>query len=425
MNFIQQEELEQLLRVRDMGIARVDIATQTRIKQLNAKTDEEYDGIQIPRLFPFNYQSIFLDYVDKKDEINDDNFLLDMYCRGYTININGYVVSKYGNLGAVAVSDLYRGEIKDYGSTCKSSLGRNIKSDSIEDKIIDFFIGQMRILCFFEFLKLFKQFTNFQIGTPMAHVIAQHYGLNTQFLDLTDDVKVALFFACCMHIGNNKYRPINSNDISEIGEYAVLYHGLEDECSQIIGYQPFTRCYKQRGYYIDTAASVPCWSFSLTNTDNYTKSYFKRTPEFSKRIFEEFDGGKALFPKDSLYYFEKEIEHIKESLEFPEIIFEQAFDIVIGYLNNYVLTGMLDSELLLIITKDWVREKIKDREMSISDRMLIKSSNEDIIENLNQAWNPAQYKKNEGIIAWGRECIRKNNGDFYLSKGRNGISLID
>lgn len=127
----------------------------------------------------------------------------------------------------------------------------------------------------------------------------------------------------------------------------------------------------------------------------------------------------------TFYKILRHLEQIKESLEFPEIIFEQAFDIVIGYLNNYVLTGMMDSELLSIVTKDWVREKIKDRKMSISDRMLIKSSNEDIIESLNQAWNPAQYKKDEDIIAWGRESIRKNNGDFYLSKGRNGISLVD
>ena len=78
-----------------------------------------------------------------------------------------------------------------------------------------------------------------------------------------------------------------------------------------------------------------------------------------------------------------------------------------------------------IITKDWVREKIKDQKMSISDRMLIKSSNEDIIENLNQAWNPAQYKKDEDIIAWGRESLRMHNGEFYISKGRHGISMID
>ena len=306
-----------------------------------------------------------------------------------------------------------------------SSLGRNIKSCNVEDKIIDFLIGQMRIICFFEFLKFFKQFTNFQLGMPMAHIIAQHYGLNTQFLNLTDDVKAALFFACCIHTGNNNYRPINSNDLSEIGEYAVLYHGLEDGCSQIIGYQPFTRCYKQRGYYIDTAESIPCWEFSLTNTDNYTKSYFKRTPELSKKIFEDFDGGAALFPKDSLYYFENEIKQIKGSLVFPEIIFQQAFDVVINYLKSYNATGMLETELLKLITKDWVRVKLNDRKINISDSLFIKLEKQDVIKDLNQSWNPTQYKKDEKIIAWGRESIRMNNGDFGLSKGRHGILLVD
>lgn len=426
MNIIQPEELEQIIRVRDIGIARVDAATQTRKKQLNAKTDEEYNNILIPRLYPFNSESVFVDCIQSKQEERKfhEDFLLDMYCRGYTMNINGYIVSKYGNLGTVALSDLYRGEIRDYGNQCTSTLGRIIKSEKLEDKIIEFFIGQMRILCFFSFLTLFRQFTDFKIGTPMAHIIAQHYGLNTQFLDLTDDVKVALFFACCKHIGNNKYRPIDKNDLSEIGEYAVLYHGIEDETTQIIGYQPFTRCYKQRGYFIDTASSIPCWSYSLTNTDNFTKSIFKRTPELSKRIFDEFDEGDALFPKDSLFYFDQEISQIMKINRFPEQIFCQTYDIITSYLETYKNNNLIDGAMLTLITKDWIREKLIDRKIEFNDRMELPPRKIDVIKELNRKWNPAQYKIDEDIIAWGRETIRFEDG-FYISKGRSGIHMID
>ena len=426
MNIIQPEELKQILRVRDMGIARVDAATQTRKKQLNAKTDEEYNNILIPRLYPFNSESVFVDCVQSKQEERkfDEDFLLDMYCRGYTENINGYIVSRYGNLGAVALSDLYRGEIRDYGNQCTSTLGRNIKSQKLEDKFIEFFVGQMRIFCFFSFLTLFRQFTDFRIGTPMAHIIAQHYGLHTQFLDLTDDVKVALFFACCKHIGNNKYRPIDKNDLSEIGEYAVLYHGIEDKTTQIIGYQPFTRCYKQRGYFIDTASSIPCWSYSLTNTRSFTKSLFKRTPELSKRIFEEFDEGNALFPKDSLFYFDEEISQIMKTNRFPEQAFCQTYDIFAAYLETYKNNNSIDETILTLITKDWIRERLVDRKIEFNDRMELHSGKTDIVEELNRKWNPVQYKIDEDIIAWGRETIRYEDG-FYISKGRSGIHMID
>lgn len=424
MNIIQPEELEQILRVRDMGIARVDAATRTRKRQLEAKNNEEYDKIPIPRLYPFNNKSVFIDSLVQKDMNFQYDVLLDMYCKGFTINDNGYIVSRYGNLGAVAISDLYRGELRDYGNQCTSTLGRKIQSSNINECIIEFFIAQMRILYFYKFLTYFKQFTDFKIGTPMAHIIAQHYGLNTQFLDLTDDVKVALFFACCKHIGNNKYRPIGENDLSELGEYGVLYHGCEDEFTQVIGYQPFTRCYKQRGYYIDTAVRCPCWEFSLTKMDNFTKSIFKRTPELSKKIFEEFEGGQRLFPKDSLFYFEEQISYIKTTKVFPEEIFEETCDLITCYLGDYVERGVMRSEILRLVTKDWLRNMSKEHEISYSERIQLPSGVSVIIENLNKIWNPSQYVKDEDILAWGRETIRSESG-FYLSKGVGGIYMID
>lgn len=426
MNIIQPEELEQILLVRDMGIARVDAATQTRKRQLQAKNNEEYNSIPIPRLYPFNHESVFLNKSnqDKENKNFRDDVLLDMYCRGFTININGYTVSKYGNLGAVAISDLYRGELRDYGNQCTSTLGRVICGTDINRYITEFFIAQMRILCFYKFLTYFKQYTDFRIGTPMAHVIAQHYGLKTQFLDLTDDVKVALFFACCKYIGNNKYRPIDENDLAELGEYGVLYHGCEDNYTQIIGYQPFTRCYKQRGYFIDTAATKPCWEFSLTSTDNFTKSLFKRTPKLSKRIFEEFDGGNMLFPKDSLFYFEEQISFIMKTKIFPEEIFEQTYDLVNSYFKDYVKKGIVKKELMEQTTKDWIRSALKEYGILFSEKMRLPAGIDSMIEEFNKKWNPIQYAKDEDIIAWGRKTIPAEGG-FYLSMGVGGIYMLD
>lgn len=426
MNIIQPEELERILLIRDIGIDRVEIATQTRKKQLKTNNTVEYESIPIPRIYPFNLENVFLD----RNNIAESHFfytsedaMLDMYCKGYTLNINGYVVSKYGNLGAVAVTDLYRGEIRDYGTQCNSTLGRLIKDNSFENCLAVFAIGQMRILCFAGFLMYFKQFTDFKIGTPMAHVIAQHYGLNTQFLDLTDDVKVALFFACCKHISNNKYRPISTNDIQELGEFGVLYHGLENDYTQIIGYQPFTRCYKQRGYYFDTAATKPCWNFSLTDDTGFTKSYFKRTPELSKRIFEEFDGGNRLFPKDSLFYFEQEINEIATTKTFPETIFEKAYDIILAHLEIYKRNNIIKKEDVVLFTKDWLKEKITTYGISIKKKFKLSAENTKMMEVINNNWDPVEYAKDEGIIAWSRKIIPTNEG-FYMSVGPGGIDML-
>lgn len=427
MNIISPDEIEQIIRVRDIGMMRVDVATQTRKKQLAANTDEEYNSIPIPRLYPFNCESVFLEHSKIEETLKDrfyEDFLLDMYCRGFTMNINGYIVSKYGNMGAVGVSDLYRGEIKDFGSQCTSSLGRKIHSGSFEEKIINFFIHQMKILCFYGFLTYFKQFTEFKIGTPMAHIIAQHYGLYTQFLDLTDDVKVALFFACCKHIGNNKYRPIDKNDLPQIGKYGVLYHGVEDDSTQIIGYQPFTRCHKQRGYFIDTAANIPCWHYSLVETTNFTKSLFERSSKLSNRLFEEFDGGNSLFPKDSLFYFEDIISNIMNTKTFPIDVFNQTYELIMSYLTTYETNGFIKNNIAIKMTKDWFYKKTTERSIELTEQLKLSSGKTGIIDEINKKWDPSMYKKKEDIIAWGRETIPLKNGDFYMSKGRHGIYTI-
>lgn len=194
--------------------------------------------------------------------------------------------------------------------------------------------------------------------------------------------------------------------------------------TQIIGYQPFTRCYKQRGYFIDTAAAKPCWEFSLTNADNFTKSLFKRTPKLSKRIFEEFDGGNILFPKDSLFYFEEQISFIMKTKIFPEEIFERTYGLVNSYLKDYVKRGIVKKELMEQTTKDWIRSSLKEYGISFSEKMRLPAGIDSMIEEFNKKWNPIKYAKDEDIIAWGRKTIPAEGG-FYLSMGVGGIYMLD
>ena len=100
-----------------------------------------------------------------------------------------------------------------------------------------------------------RQNIEFPFGTPMNVAIAQHYGMDTYYLDFTDDVKVVLFFASCKHTKENVYGPITETDLSYIGRYGVLYSKSIEMFDEIepIGSQPFCRCNRQRGYYLKYA----------------------------------------------------------------------------------------------------------------------------------------------------------------------------
>lgn len=415
MNYISREELEVIMLNRDMGMHRVHIATELRKKQLQTKNVEEYYSIPIPRIFPIS-SGIFEERKEDREMHWRTDVFIDAYCRGFNqLNDLGNNICRYGNLGSAVLSNLFRGENKIYNSECTSSLGRKCREltcNSYEERIIEFTIAQMRMYIFFGFLTQFRQYREFPFGTPFPHLIAQHYGLPTQFLDLTDDVKVALFFACCKYIKNeHRYVPIQKKDFDFYGEDAVLYCGMEDrEVTKIIGYQPFTRCFKQRGYYIDTAQNVPCWEYSLTNNSNFSKSYFKRSPDLCKKIYEEFDGGEVLFPKDSLFEFEDVIEQIRTSKQFPTNVFDIISECVESYISCYPQFENISNYSF----KNWLYNKLLDLGISFNDKFSV-LIDMDTFQNCNDAWSIAKYKDENDIIAWGREVIHLKNGDFRMS----------
>lgn len=391
-NYICPTLLEKILVDRDEKIKRIELVTERRRRQRAAKTKEERDRISIPNEF-----AIFGKYAE---------MVMDAYVSGFALSDeDGTPRCYYGNMGAPAsltYPELYRGEICDYGVTSGySSLGRFIRNqrcNNDEEKYIQFFIGQMRIICFHGFLTLFRQYIDFPFGAPLGGIIAQHYGLDTQFLDVTDDVKVALFFACCKNIGNNKYRPITESDLNDLGTQAVLYFG-NDDFAKIIGYQPFCRCHKQRGYYIDTDIISQCWNQCMLSTIGYTKCFFDRTPKLSKRIFEEFDGGKALFPEDGLSQFSNEIEQIRATNTFPINVFEDTFNVLKKYFILKQEQGLIENNIFkLLCNKEWVLNSLKRKGCIFSDKLHIHSNNREIITLLNQEWNPKQFAEKEGIL---------------------------
>lgn len=391
-NYISPALLEKILADRDYKIRRIERATETRKRQYLAKTKEEFYNIPIPE--------------DFKAFGNLANDVMESYISGHSISDDdGTPRCYYGNMGAptsILFPELYRGEICDYGITAGySSLGRFIRNsicNSDEERYILFFVSQMRLMCFHKFMTLFRQYVEFPFGTLLAGAIAQHYGLDTQFLDMTDDVKVALFFACCKHIENNQYRPITDDDLNTLGTQAVLYFG-DDRFAKIIGYQPFCRCHKQRGYYIDSDIMSQCWEQSILSKIGYIKCYFDRTPELSKRIFNEFDGGKLLFPEDGLCQFSDEIKYIKNTDRFSINTFEVVFSALRKYFSIKKRQGIIEKDLYCkLCNKEWLLKELKVRGYIIGKKFYIPTNNIEIIKKMNDAWDPKLYAKKEGMV---------------------------
>ncbi len=387
---IRSNLLKEMLSDRDRSIERIRLATEIRKKQLAAKNETEYNDIPIPD-----------DFLIFKHEPRS---AMHYYVSGFTsADRDGTQKCRYGAMGApssVLLPTLYRGELCDYGETAGySSLGRFIRKQSNcrcdENRYIELLVSQMRLLCFHSFLTSFHQYTKFPFGAPLADIIAQHYGLDTPFLDLTDDIKVALFFASCKHMGNNTYRPIEETDLYELGKYGVLYIGTgHPKYTPIIGYQPFCRCHRQRGFYLDTNMGSPCWNHPI----DWDKFYFNRTPELSHRLYEYFDGGKYLFPDDGLSVFEDEIEQIRHTKIFPNDAFDSGFDIFNRYIRHNLQESLTDSELLdRFQNKDYVLKVLKRQGYKLCSQLHIYSDNVETITTLNNAWNPVEFAEKEGI----------------------------
>ncbi|NWO07105.1 MAG: FRG domain-containing protein [Alteromonadaceae bacterium] len=153
--------------------------------------------------------------------------------------------------------------------------------------------------------------------------IAQHYGLPTQYLDITSNFSVASFFATQRWDNKaKKFEPMRMNPIP-----GVIYQLLPDILiakqgdGKIpytpVGWQPFPRPEQQRANAIHLGAGE-----DFVKTLPVASFRFKHSRNQSKRIYEEFEGGDKLFPADDLADF---AESVQSKTTFPQRTLEVAF----------------------------------------------------------------------------------------------------
>lgn len=242
----------------------------------------------------------------------------------------------------------YRGENAFYGQS-RPSFFRSLPDDPEEAKLHRL-LGFVRMYEFSLWIETLDCVKNWPFGDVFHGAIAQHYGIATNGLDITSDLRVALFFACC-RFENDAWRPLREEeienadsraDITALGgdaRYAMLFAAPTDtsfmskelddpalhlSCPTPVGYQPFMRCDHQSAYIIEAGAP-----YDLYLDETFAKYRFRLTAELCREIYEEMDGGLAIYPNEGLKEHLAVVEKIKRLEQYSRAALDAA-------LRNYV-----------------------------------------------------------------------------------------
>ncbi|MDF0727077.1 FRG domain-containing protein [Cytobacillus sp. S13-E01] len=262
-------------------------------------------------------------------------------------------------------NNYYRGENQIYSKSVPSLTRRLNQYNSEGDKELYKLLADMRIAEFGMFLFEFDLVKNWatRYGDVLFEALAQHYGLETYWLDITNDFNVALFFATCYYDGIEKrWKPLTKEMIekSESTKYGMIFHipqwqistksmfnvagkySSNDEEKILIndvlpiGFQPFMRCHMQHGYGIRMVDEFP-----LQEDSTFEKLRFRHSEKLSKEIYERMDQGRLIYPHEGLLDLMDIIEGIKQSSVFTEESFDYAFN------NNNYFTDKAKCRILL------------------------------------------------------------------------------
>ena len=210
---------------------------------------------------------------------------------------------------AIDHSFVFRGQT-DFYDECLPTLYR--KKDITEEEEL---IERLRCCEFEIYLKQLSQVASFeqQLFNIYYLGLSQHYGLNTNVIDLTNSLDVALFFAMCNMNNDGKTFTPQQEDKEYIGYvYAVgtteFGHGTNDIKSlfdgrlSAIGMQPFYRPGNQRGFGLHLKKGEPMtgmlYSFSYTKAE-------------SEHIHQYFSNGNELWHEDEISRVAREIRDSK------------------------------------------------------------------------------------------------------------------
>ena len=208
----------------------------------------------------------------------------------------------------------YRGQSR-FHTPCVPSLFRKNNNGELPS---DEDIAYNRIkICEFELLlathPVFCELSHHISVNPVA--LAQHYGLTTEYLDITNSKWVAAFFASTRYdYDSDTYHPVGRE--YEEG-YGVMYISKPYEAGSatdgfssknvVVGYQYFERPTKQSsfGYKMQMGED-------FNESPHFERVLFRHDLEASKIVFDMSYGQKRFIPRDGLSLLARRIYESKE-----------------------------------------------------------------------------------------------------------------
>lgn len=202
---------------------------------------------------------------------------------------------------------IYRGQNQDFGY---------FKASCQRDEIGSFkhckkYIQKQTFLCWYTQTPYYKYFISKKfMGGEFAldkEAVAQHYGFATNYLDITLNLEIAKFFAYTYYDEEKgKYFPLEKFD----GKTPPC---IFSSCSGVFS-NPFNTDFVIVGFQILTRPMLQyAMAINLTNPkhnyyDLFVKTFLPEDIKEARKIYDDFDGGKKIFPQDIAGVMQHKIE---------------------------------------------------------------------------------------------------------------------
>ena len=305
------------------------------------------------------------------------------------------------------VRSYFRGENAYYAESLPS-ISRDLPEDLAESQAIRI-VNYLHCLEFALWLDEFATWKRWPFGEVFAAAVAQHYGLRTNVIDMTSDLKTALFFACCCY-EEGQWRPLRRDEflyadsrqsVARYGgdsRYGVLFSAPADivylaanlhtvgpmpiTMVMPVGFQPFMRGVLRHRYAIE----VPD-DYDLYQDPSFCKYKFRLTSEMCQWIYREMEGGRRIDLQVDQASCTDIIKSIMESKTYSQAAFAALVRLLRRDKDSQELRAILDAqglqmvpnlplcseERLLELTKNWdaanelkltIRSKQRNRQHS-------------------------------------------------------------